>query len=75
MQYEEFLSEFTAPYNHRSDARIEEEFADMCIVFISRQRKKGRRGLAELIRDKLEINKLRDWGIELPNGDRRRVKP
>lgn len=52
---------------------IEEEFSDMCIVFMARQNKLGRRTLTQCIADKLAVNKARKWGPEEADGNRKKV--
>jgi len=50
-----------------------EEIADVAIVAITFLNRQGT-SLSEQIKYKLAINKSRNWGRELPNGDRVRVK-
>jgi phosphoribosyl-ATP pyrophosphohydrolase len=49
------------------------EIADVCIVSITLLDRFGM-SLSEIIKDKLEINKRRNWGEETENGDRPRIK-
>jgi len=53
-----------------------DELADVIItnmVFIAKHTDR-KISLADIIRRKLEINKAREWGPELPDGNRERVK-
>lgn len=50
-----------------------EEIADVAIVCIAFLNRLGTT-LSEEIERKLFINKTREWGKELPNGDRPRIK-
>jgi len=49
------------------------ELADVCIVAI-RELHDSESSLSEIIAAKLAINQGREWGLELPDGNRERVK-
>jgi NTP pyrophosphatase (non-canonical NTP hydrolase) len=57
----EEISELFVAWEKGTDIDIEEEFADCCIVFITRQAKGKRKPLSQLISEKMEINRKRKW--------------
>jgi hypothetical protein len=77
-KFSEEVAEFNNSFDYYTsdlfnDESIE-EFADMCIVYMSGLAKLGKPSLTSIIAAKLEINKARIWGKEVGNGDRPRDK-
>ena len=73
-EFEEFQVEYYMQRPDIFDGAAAEEFADMCIVYMSGCAKLNLPSLTQLIAAKLEINKGRMWGSETSNGDRVREK-